>query len=334
MKINNHKLKIAVIGCGRVANSHLDALKILNKYYDLLAVVDIEEERAKKYAELYETDYYTSLKEVNENSKIEAVIICLPHFLHKSITVECLNSNKHVLVEKPMALNSKEAKEMVKIAKKTQKILMVGQSRRFFDAIRILKEKIDEIAKPFSTYIFWGHWVDFSNRSEWSKSIKKTGGLVLPLNGSHAVDHAVWLYGRKPISVYAKLFKHREVNGFSEATIILEFSKNEVATIQLSFSTIPPKHLIVINGPFGSFQINHADEPQKVGVGSLELQYNGETIIKGKQEPSNFVNQLKEFYSAIKEEREPIASGAEILHVMQVLDSIKESNSSKKKIEL
>jgi predicted dehydrogenase len=123
-KNDSGKVHVGFVGCGNVAQFHVKALKKI-KQADLVAVVDINKERAKKFAEKFRIkEYYTSLSEMLENAEIDAVFVLTNPQTHSRLAIEAMNYGKHVLVEKPMCLTTKEAEEMVKAAEKNNVILL------------------------------------------------------------------------------------------------------------------------------------------------------------------------------------------------------------------
>ena len=109
--------RCGVIGCGNIAVMHLDSLAALEETA-LVAVCDIREERAKQTAEQYGAAAYTDYKEMIANENLDAVHICLPHYLHIPVTQYALEHGVHVLSEKPMSIGFKEAQETVELAEK------------------------------------------------------------------------------------------------------------------------------------------------------------------------------------------------------------------------
>src|SRR4051795_5660549 len=96
------KVKIAIIGLGRIARTHIDALNHWPELCELSAVVDINEDLARAYSEEFNVPYYISVEESLKDPNIDAVVICLPHNLHESVSVQASHAGKHVLVEKVM----------------------------------------------------------------------------------------------------------------------------------------------------------------------------------------------------------------------------------------
>ncbi|HHV93869.1 MAG TPA: Gfo/Idh/MocA family oxidoreductase, partial [Firmicutes bacterium] len=94
------KVRVALVGCGRVARVHADALTALEET-ELTAVVDIKPDRAKAFSEHYGAKAYTDYREVLELDDVDAVQIATPHYVHAEIAIAALKAGKHVLTEKP-----------------------------------------------------------------------------------------------------------------------------------------------------------------------------------------------------------------------------------------
>ena len=123
-------VKVGVIGCG-IGFHHINGYKSVSDV-EVVALADLDEKKGRKIAsDLCIPNFYTDYKEMLKNEEMDAVSVCVPNFLHSKIAIEVLKSGRHVLAEKPMAMNVKEAKEMQDIAKKMKKILMIGFTHRF-----------------------------------------------------------------------------------------------------------------------------------------------------------------------------------------------------------
>ena len=111
------KLKVAVIGCGGIANQkHFPALAAQKDLCEIVAFCDIIEERAKKACEEYGEEgakYYTDYKELLKDESIDVVHVCTPNVAHCPITCDAFAAGKHVMCEKPMAHNTEAAQKMM-----------------------------------------------------------------------------------------------------------------------------------------------------------------------------------------------------------------------------
>ena len=139
----DRKLHIGIIGCGGIANGkHMPSLKKIDTV-EMVAFCDIVRERAEKAAKEYGTPdarVYTDYKELLKEDDIDVVHVLTPNKQHSFITVDALEAGKHVMCEKPMAINSAEAKKMLDAAKRTGKKLTIGYQSRFRQDSMYLKK--------------------------------------------------------------------------------------------------------------------------------------------------------------------------------------------------
>ena len=134
---------MAVVGCGQIAEAHLKAIEACVGAR-LVFCVDVDFERAESAAKRYGGAGFSSeLGVALADPSVDAVVLCLPHNLHVSFTQETLRAGKHVLVEKPMALDEPEARRMVAAAEEADRNLMVGQSTRFLASHQEAKRLLD-----------------------------------------------------------------------------------------------------------------------------------------------------------------------------------------------
>jgi predicted dehydrogenase len=321
------KLKLGIIGFGRIAIAHAHSIMNLNDYMELTAIATRQVEKTKNIVEDFGVKrIYSDYHELLNDHEIDAVIICLPNYVHHPVCIDAAKAKKHILVEKPVAMNVMETDDMIRAARENKTTLMVAQSRRFSDAMMKLREKmVTEIGHPFRIDISF--LVSFPQPpTNWWKSSEKAGGLVILLQGSHSVDTILWLLKKMPSTVFS-ISRSRNPfwEGEDEADILLGFDSGELATIHLSLNTAPYLHETVIVGPKGTIRLFEFPS-EKPFEFFYRLDINGKTMLEGKQIPSLYTIQLKEFAEAIKENREPVASGQEVRKTMVVLDEIRRSD--------
>lgn len=320
------KIGIAVIGSGRVAYTHLTAINDLKDKAELIATVDIVEEVAKEAASKFKAKrYYTSLEASLNDKEINAVVICLPHYLHKDACVKAAKWGKNILIEKPLTNTVEEAEEVVKTASKHGIQLMVGQSQRFHTAATESRKiyKSGSIGEIIDISVSLLGYVD-KPPTKWWASKEKTGGLLIPLWGSHIIDYILWLSGKFPKRVYAEALSFNpNWEGEDEVSIILGFEGNMMANIVMSYNAqtsqsagegfiLPtPKYNRYIIGTKGTLHLTDY----------TELSLNEHVVISGEQKPSIFYLQMEEFLSSILEDREPLVTGEEGFKVIQVMEA-------------
>lgn len=141
--VNNDKnrIKAAVIGAGHMGEYHIRVYAELWDV-DLVGIVDVNEEKAKKLATQYGTEAYMDYK--NLFGRIDVVSLAVPTPLHYPIAKDLLKAGVHLLVEKPLTSDLKQAKELFRIANKKNVIMHVGQLERFNGAVQELKKIVKD----------------------------------------------------------------------------------------------------------------------------------------------------------------------------------------------
>ncbi len=204
------KLNVCVIGTGSISDMHLKSYQA-NPKVQLRGVYDFSTKRAEEKAREYQIDkVYHSLEEVFQDSYVDAVNICTWNNTHAEITVAALNAGKHVLVEKPLAMNVEEAIEVEKVAKECNKVVQVGFVRRFGTNTKILKSFIDQGQLGEIYYAKASCLRRLGNPGGWFADKSKSGGGPLIDLGVHVIDICWYLMGRPKVksisgNTYTKL---------------------------------------------------------------------------------------------------------------------------------
>ena len=192
-------LKVAIIGSGAISSAHIEAYLQFPTRCKIVAIVDIYENKALAQIQKFglEASAYTDYKEILAED-IDVVSICTPPYTHAFLTVEFLEANKHVLVEKPMASSLAECDQMNEAAQKTGKLLSVVAQNRFRTPMMKLKSVIDsnlmgEIVHVQVDSFWWrGHcYYDLWWRGTWEK---EGGGPTLN-HAVHHIDAMLWMVG-------------------------------------------------------------------------------------------------------------------------------------------
>ena len=141
------KLRLGIIGTGGICNNkHLPSLAKVADKVEVVALCDLEEEKARATAErhgLKDAAIYTDYKELLKDPTIDVVHVCTPNVAHCQITVDAFEAGKHVLCEKPMAATTEDAQKMMDAWKKSGKKFTVGYQNRFRYDVQVLKKACD-----------------------------------------------------------------------------------------------------------------------------------------------------------------------------------------------
>ena len=190
-------IRVGIIGCGGIANGkHMRSLaKVAD--CEMVAFCDIIPERAEKALADFGAPgakAYTDYKELLKDPTIDVVHVCTPNRSHSFITVDALEAGKHVMCEKPMAINSAEAKKMLDAAKRTGKKLSIGYQTRFRDDSQYLKQEVED-----GTFgdIYYARAISLRRRAvpTWGvflNEYEQGGGPLIDI-GTHALDLTLWL---------------------------------------------------------------------------------------------------------------------------------------------
>ena len=224
------KIKVAVIGTGSISNSHIAAY-LKNEDAELYALCDIDADRLKAAGERWGVSrLYTDEGEMLAAlPEIDAVSVCTWNSAHMPCTIQALRAGKHVLCEKPMALNAQEAQKMLDTAKACNRKLMIGFVRRFGNDTQVMRDFIDggalgEIYYAKATYLRRN-----GNPGGWFGDLSRSGGGPLIDLGVHVIDLTRYLIGNpKPVSVYGATFrKLGNRSGIKESIAYTSASKSD-----------------------------------------------------------------------------------------------------------
>lgn len=227
---NIRKLRIALVGCGAVFEQfYLPALK--KARLNITCCIDLDLKRATKFAKKFGANSATDYKTVIND--FDAAIISLPHYLHAPVSIDLLNKGKHVLVEKPMALNLIECDEMIATSHKNNKILAVGNFRRNYKNTSWLKERLANgnfgAIKKFAFKDGGVYSWPVTTDSFWK--IEKSGGGVLVDTGAHTLDQFVFWLGEPEVLNY----KDDSYGGpEADCLITLKLKNGAEGTVELS----------------------------------------------------------------------------------------------------
>lgn len=186
------KIKLAIVGCGFISDYHKDAFKDLDDQIKVIGCCDIIPERAEKAAKHLKAEH--AVEDYRELlNKADAFLLAVPHDQHYPIGMECLKNKKHVLMEKPMALNEAQCLELTHAAIQNGVKFMVGYVMRYHPMIIKLKEIID--SEEHGECFHMSIWTEqYSNVYGFYEREKNGGGQFFN-HGCHYVDLLMWYFG-------------------------------------------------------------------------------------------------------------------------------------------
>lgn len=232
----NQKLRVGIIGCGNISHSHTQAYKN-NPNVELVACCDINEQRAKDYAKAYGIpNAFGSVDEMLKMKDLDAVSVCVWNNGHNPETLKALRAKKHVLCEKPLAMNTEQALEMQRVAKENDRLLMVGFVKRFAGTTTVFKD-FDNKGTFGDIYLVKAKYLRRNgNPGGWFADKERSGGGPLIDLGVHVIDLSRYLLGKpKAVSVYGatfnKLGMKKEIKGVSHWHP-MDYSEKDKCTVE------------------------------------------------------------------------------------------------------
>lgn len=208
----SEKVRVGFIGSGGIAGTHIKYLKLV-KDVEVIALSDVSQAamdaRIKEH-QLQDVKTFTDYKPMLKMKEIDAVSVCTPNFLHYRPTIDALRAGKHVIVEKPMAMNAREAKAMCDAAKKAKKVLTIGFQQRFNPGTGFLRRAVEEGKLGDIVYVR-AQALRRRGIPSWGVFGRKDlqgGGPLIDI-GVHIIEVSHYLMGKpKPVAASANCYTY------------------------------------------------------------------------------------------------------------------------------
>ena len=199
-------LRVGLIGCGGIGAVHAECWLTMKDRVQLVAIADVNEERAQKYADKSGGKVYRDGKELLDNEDLDVVDICVPTFLHAEYLEYAMARVKNVIVEKPVCLYEEEAQRILEAEKKSGALVMVAHVLRLTDTYVYLKNVVEA-----GTYgkVVAGDFARLSPRPAWMvghDDVNRTGSMALDMH-IHDVDYVRYLMNGDPDSIQVSAAK-------------------------------------------------------------------------------------------------------------------------------
>ncbi len=237
------KLKFALVGCGRIAKKHIDAINEIDNA-KLVAVADVNYKRAQEAAEYAgNINPYDSYDEMLKKEDIDVVNILTPSGLHPKHTIDIVKKyKKNIVVEKPMALRLEDADEMIRVCDENGVRLFVVKQNRYNLPVQKLRQALENglFGKLImgTVRVRWCRPQQYYDQDSWRGTWELDGG-VFTNQASHHIDLLEWMLG-EPVSVMAKtdtFLSNIEVEDTGAA--IIRFKNGAIGIVEATTATRP-----------------------------------------------------------------------------------------------
>lgn len=347
------RVKTGIIGCGKGAHLHAQALKNLPESL-FTAVWNINRPRAEAFAEQYGVRVCSSIEGMVSDAGVEAVINCVPHPAHAETANKAIQAGMHVLVEKPLASSLEDCDAMIESAKNKGVVLGTVCQRRFYLPSLRIKQAIDEgkIGKPVIGTVNMLGWRDktYYQSDPWRGSWKGEGGGVLVNQASHQIDLLQWFMGPiEELFGYWSNLNHPYIEVEDTALAVIKFKNGALGNIIASNSQNPALYgKVHVHGDNGASVGVQTDSGAMFIAGMSEISeppVNDLWTVKGEedllekwqQEDRVFFNkinpmiyfherQIKDFLEAIIQGTKPLIDGEEGRKTVEIFTAIYRSN--------
>ena len=312
------KLGGAVIGTGAWGKNHARIYKELAST-KLVAICDVNAERAKDIASQFGVKAYTSSTRMLKNKEIEAVSVCTWSTKLAKEALKALKAGKHVLVEKPMATNTKQAEKLLETAEKNGLHLTVGFLMRFIPGLRHIREavenkKIGELVCATARRV-----------SQWPERIGDVG--VVKDTAIHDIDVMRYISNEDPIAVYAKTGSMRHIKFEDYAQIMLTYKDGKSAFIESNWLTPYKTRALTVTGSDAIMRLDYMTQELWIEDPKENLQPRYPW-----QEPLKL--ELQHFADCISERKKPLITGVDGLKALQTAEAALRSSMRNRAIKL
>ncbi|MFJ7729633.1 Gfo/Idh/MocA family protein [Neobacillus sp. NPDC097160] len=331
----NGKVGFAIIGCGIIADIHAKGIQETEEA-ELLAVYDVKKDAAVEFAAKYRAKVFESIEEILEVAEIDVICICTPSGLHIEQTIQAAKGKKHILVEKPMAIKLEDVDRMIQACEENEVFLGTIFPRRMSPQAQYAKQLIQEgkLGKLSlcSAYVKLYRSQEYYDSAGWRGTWEMDGGGAMMNQGIHTVDMLQWLVG--PVSsLYGKakaILRDIEVEDTVVST--LQFESGALGILEITTTAVEGKgQRFEIHGEEGTLEIEEDTitrlviEGEKIELPSFE---------PFKVIPDGHRIQIRDMALAIIENRQPIVTGMDGKHSLQIILGTYESSRSQKEIFL
>ncbi|MBD2872519.1 Gfo/Idh/MocA family protein [Paenibacillus arenilitoris] len=351
----NDKIRIGIIGAGNIGGVHAREFSKLAELCEITAISDAYMPLAKEKAEQFGIgSVAASPEELIQRADVDAVVIGVPNQFHAPLAIQAIEAGKHVLLEKPMGINSDAARQILKASQKSDSVVMVGHQMRWESVPMQIKEQVErgELGKIYTAKTGWYRRKGIPGWGTWFTQMNQSGGGPLIDIGVHMLDLALYLMGNpKPVSVYGATYaefgpKRKGIgtwgrpnwNGTYDvedlATALIKMEDGSTLSLEVSWAV----HMDTDNTPFIHLMGSEGGASYRGAQGKLLTEKFDRPIEtelrKADNDEGERARLSRHFLECIREGKQPITSALTGFTNNLVLDAIYESSRTGSEVKL
>ena len=312
------KLGVAVIGTGPWGQNHARIYKDLTTT-NLIAICDSNPQTARNAANKFKVQAYTNTDELLKNNEIKAVSIATPSAVIAQETQKALNAGKHVLAEKPMATNTKEAIKLQQTAKQNNLHLTVGFLTRFIPGLQRIQEAIQtkEIGELIS--------VNAKRVSKWQGRTGDAG--VVKDVAINDIDAIKFISNKEPSTIYAQIGSMKYQGHEDFAQIALTYEDKKYALIESNWLTPYKTRTLTVTGSEAIMQLDYLTQ-------EIRIENDTQTLLPRLPYKEPLKEELQHFIDCIQNHTTPKVTATDAIYALKIAEAATQSANRNNVIKL
>lgn len=259
--ITNHKIRVGLVGCGRISKNHLNSIEHHVQDIELVSVCDIDIDALDLYKKKYKIPGYICLTSMLKEEKLDMVVLCTPSGLHSKQAILAAQHGVHVLTEKPMSTSLADGVAMVKACDQAGVRLFVVKQNRLNNTLQVLKRAVEQgrFGRIYNVAInvFWTRPQSYYDQGNgWRGTWEFDGGAFMN-QASHYIDLLNWIVGPVESVMAYTATQARNIEAEDSGVAAIKWRQGAMGTLNVSMLTYP-KNLegsITVLGQNGTVRI-------------------------------------------------------------------------------
>lgn len=329
-------MRIALMGAGRIGVHHADALREMPGH-QIAGFADINLDLAREMADKYGGAAFSDYRDMLSQCECDAVMVGLPHCLHRDAAVAAFEAGKHVLLEKPMACTVQECDEIIAAQQEHPGLkLMIGYTHHFMPTLRTARDiiqsgRLGKLVLGLDIMSYGQVEPESERKIKWLLRKEMAGGGTVMNNGSHSIGRLMWLTGQDVVAVYATCGNERP----------------DLTHIDVELHTLGMLHLsggATIALWQDAYGQRNTGRVELTGTGAglsctthgtVRIDQGGESEeVPAADYPPTWLAEWQEFTECIEQDREPLLNGLWGRRVVEVAQAMYRSSEERRVVEL
>jgi predicted dehydrogenase len=339
----DERVGYAVVGLGRLSIDQILPAFGRSKYAKVTALVSGDRAKAQKIAAQYgikpSSIYdYASFDRLKDNSEVKVIYIVLPNALHAEYVFRAAKTGKHILCEKPMAISSREAKEMIAACEKANVKLMIAYRQQYEPHNEALRKLVEQGKLGQLRGFIASNSQQQGDPTQWRLKKSLAGGGCLPDVGLYCLNACRFLSGQEPTEVFATTYQPKDDPRFQEVeascSFSLKFPNGYIATCTTSYD-VHKSAFLRLEGTNAWAELSPAFGYHGNKLTWSHLEDGDEVRVTPQiEEKDQFALEMDHFCECILENKTPRTTGEEGLRDHRIMEAIYESAASGRAVTL